>query len=251
MKKHLIIALAAFSANVFAQSSIQLRHVQNGNALLAPNDIIYTTTKANKTTAVDIDITNTGTVTTTYKAKRYDIILNNGADASFCFAGNCFPSSTDVSPGGTTLSGGQSASQSSSDYQMLTADLLEGTVMGVSYIKYTFFNASNPNDSVQISIKYNVAAPVGIKEVSKNLSSFEIFPNPAKETTSILVNSAKAFDSQIALYNSIGEIVYKKQISITEGKNKIEITLENLPAGVYFASIKTAESTVSKKLIIN
>lgn len=250
MKKHLVILIAAFSANMLAQTSIQLRHVQ-ANAVLAPNEIVYAITKANKTTAVDVDITNTGTTTITYKVKRYDIILNSGAYASFCFAGNCFPSATEVSPGGTTLSGGSSASQSTSDYQMLTADILEGTAVGISQVKYTVFNSTNVSDSVQFTIKYNVAAPVGIKETNKSLSSFEIFPNPATEMTSVLVNSAKSFDSQLIVFNSIGAVVYQKQVAIVEGKNKIEVNVENLPVGVYFTSIKTAETTITKKLIVN
>lgn len=250
MKKHLVIALAALSANLFSQTTIQLRHVQ-GNAVLAANQIIYATTKSFKTTAVDVDITNTGSSTSTYKVKRYDIILNPGADASFCFAGNCFASDTQVSPGGTTLAGGASASQSTADYQMLTADILEGENVGVSHVKYTVYNSANVADSVQIMIKYNVAAPVGIKEANKSLSSFEIFPNPAKETASILVNSAKSFDSQLIVYNSIGKVVYQKQVSIVEGKNKIDFNVEGLASGVYFTSIKTAEATVTKKLVIN
>ncbi|PBQ31847.1 hypothetical protein CNR22_08720 [Sphingobacteriaceae bacterium] len=251
MKKHLVILLAALSANLLSQTTIQLRHVEAGNVALAPNGIIYSTTKANKSTLINIDITNTSTVTNTYKTKRYDVILNNGADASFCFAGNCFASVTEVSPGGTTLNGGASASQSSTEYQMLTADIAEGSTPGISHIKYTIFNASNPSDSVQITIKYNVAAPVGIKEANKSLSSFEIFPNPAKENASILVNSVKSFESQVIVYNSIGAVVFQKQVSIVEGKNKIDLNIENLSVGIYFASIKTAEATVTKKLVVN
>lgn len=252
MKKNLVLLLAAFSASMVAQTTAHLRYIEGGNTAVAANDIIYLTTKAFKTTAANIDITNTGSSTITYKVKRYDITLNNEADASFCFAGNCFPSATDVSPGGTTLNSGQSASEAPADtYQMLTTDLLEGSTVGISHIKYTVFNSSNPSDSVQFSIKYNVTAPVGIKENNKTLSSFDIFPNPAKETANIVVNSAKSFDSQLVVYNSIGSLVYQKQVSIVEGKNKIEVNVETLPAGIYFTSIKTAEATVTKRLVVN
>jgi hypothetical protein len=106
---------------------------------------------------------------------------------------------------------------------------------------------------MQVVIKYTAApSTVGIKESTKNLSSsFGVYPNPAKETTSIHVNAPKAMESTVQLFNSLGEVVYQKNINLVEGKNKIDMSLENLTSGVYFANLKTENSSLSKKLIVN
>jgi hypothetical protein len=254
MKKVFIIALAVLSVNAFAQSSFIVINTAN-SATLAPNDVISLTTTAYGNTNIVLDIkniTNTLTTTTkTYNVTRYDIHLNTSAVAYFCFGGNCYTYQTLTSPNPVVLSSGQSASQISGSYNMLTADLDEGPTVGQSLVKYTFKNVANTSDSLQISLKYNYAQPVGIKENSKTLSSFEIFPNPANEAVSIIINSPKSSESSIMLFNSIGQAVYQKNFLLNEGKNKIDLNLENLPAGVYFTSFKTGDSTISKRLIIN
>jgi type IX secretion system substrate protein len=250
MKKFLILALAAFSANLSAQS-MQLRHVENGNLVLGPNANIYESTAANHNTHLNIDVTNMSSTAKSYNVKRYDAILNPNASAYFCFGGSCYTDQTMVSPSPLPLNAGESASTYTTAYMMLTADLDEGPMVGISKVKYTFFNTADITDSMQITINYNITAPVGIKETAKSLSSFELFPNPAKESTTIRINSPKAMESTLMLFNSIGEVVYKKDVFVSEGKNKIDLNLENLPAGVYFASLKTGDSSISKKLIIN
>ena len=251
MKKHLILALAAFSVNLFAQNSFQVKHIENSNAVMSNGSHIYETTAASHNTHLNLDIVNTSTNINTYNAKRTDILLNTDAVAYFCFGGQCYDNTTFVSPNSITLGPGQAASAATGSYNVLTADLDEGPLEGTSIVKYTFYNTANTSDSVQVTINYNIGGPVGIKETSKSLSAFEIFPNPAKENASLLITSPKASVSSLILFNSIGEAVYKKEVSLNEGKNKVDINLQNLASGVYFASLKTGDATLSKKLIIN
>lgn len=252
MKKTFTIALAALSAGLFAQSSILLKHIDNNNAVIAPNSILYKATSPNHTTHFDVDITNTSSSTISYNVKRYDMKLNTGAVAYFCFGGSCYDNSTFVSPNALSLNAGQSASQVAGTYNILTADLDEGATVDTSIVRYTFINTANATDSVQFIVYYNIAEPtVGIKENSKFMNTLAFYPNPAKGMTSLQINSANAAVSSILLYNSIGDVVYKKDVQLSEGKNKIDLNLEHLPSGVYFASVKNGEATISKKLIIN
>ncbi len=252
MKKILIPALVLFSAAMFAQSSIQLKDLQV-NVALAPNATVVASTVAEVITKIDFDIKNISSSTQYYQVKRYDILLNTDASAYFCFSGSCYGDQTLVSPTSLTLTAGQSASEIQGSFNILTTDLWEGPTAGNSLVKYTFINSSTAADSVQISIKYSAAPSqtVSVHEVSKTLSSFEIFPNPAKETASILIYSPKVFESRLVLFNSLGEIVYTKNITVASGKNTIDMNVGNLPGGVYFASIQVENSTISKRLIIN
>jgi len=255
MKKIIILAFATFSLALFAQTSIQVTNITNTNSpvMVGINSDLYTSTHKYITSDITFDIKNTSSTTSkTYVIKRYDILLNitsqDTAKAHFCFGGSCFGAETYVSPP-LTFTPNQSASEMTGPNFVLDAELDEASSLGLSQVKYTIMNTVTHSDSLQFTIKYN--QPDGVKETNKTISSIEIFPNPAKETTAIMINSPKTFDTNIMLYNSLGEVVSQKKLSITEGKNKIDLNLENFPSGVYFASIKTAGITLSKKLIIN
>jgi hypothetical protein len=254
MKKSLLILISLFCLKGFSQTSILLSDVTT-SVTIAANSIIVATTTANSTTAHEFDVKNTSASTHFYNVKRYDVVLNSVAstttmaDAHFCFAGSCYGSNVVLSPSSLTLTAGQSATQMQGTFNTLTTDLDEATASGYSYVKYTVYNVASPGDSIQFSIKYNATA--GVSELNNNaLSSFEIFPNPATDVTVLKVNSQKAMEAKVIIYNALGAIVSEKPASILEGKNKLEINVNDLSSGVYFAQIKMANGTVTKKLVV-
>src|SRR5688572_22893890 len=127
MKKLLQIASLVLATSGFAQNIVI---INNANMQTVPaGGVTFLSTTAGNNTNNTYDIQNTSSSTQTYVATRYDIILNSGADAYFCFGGTCY------GPGTTTsqylvLNAGQKASQVSGQYQMLTADLDEGPTVG-------------------------------------------------------------------------------------------------------------------------
>jgi hypothetical protein len=249
MKKLFLVLMSAVSVSAFSQSSILLS--TNGNTF-APSSIIFTTTTANGNTKVIVDIKNTSNSNQTYNVKRYDTQLNavggTTADAYFCFAGSCYGDMVHVSPSPLTLAPGQSASQSTVAYTMLTADLDEASSVGLSIVKYTFVNVNTASDSVQFTIKYN--APNGISEAAGIVSSFELWPNPVTDAATIKVQSTRAAEGRLVVHNALGSVVYEKQVSIVEGKNKIDLNAEGFSTGIYFASIKFGSSSVTKKFVV-
>lgn len=251
MKKIVTTACGVLLANMLvAQSTFEIKNLDN-NTTLVPNGEIYLTTTENYLVKTNFDIVNTSTTTThQYLAKRYDITLNEGASAFYCFAGTCYGEDTFLSPESLTLTPGQSASQIPGLFNNLQADLQEGPNVGVSVIKYTFYNASDLGDSLQVTMKYN-STPTGMSQKAKIFSSFEIFPNPANGISAVHINSPLTTESSLNVFNSLGQSVYQKNVLITEGKNKVDLHLENVPSGVYFVSIKSGLTTLSKKLIVN
>ncbi len=228
-----------------SQTTIQLTDYYAATTIAA-NSTLNLSTTPNNNTNITIDIKNTGGSTKTYKVKRYDVLLNAGGNAFFCVGGTCYGSSTFT--GQVTLNSNQSASQSTIAYNMLVADMDEGATVGISVIKYSFINTSQANDSVQITLKYN--APVGLNEIQNSISSFEVYPNPASDFTSFKINSSKNTDAKLEVYNSLGSIVSTKNISLNEGKNKVDYSVENLSPGIYIASIKMGNTTTTKKFIV-
>ncbi|MCE3229675.1 MAG: hypothetical protein K0S32_4226 [Bacteroidetes bacterium] len=247
MKKFLLIALAVVSVKGFSQSSIQLTHVE-GSATLSANAIVVGTTTASANTKITFDIKNTSASQKSYNAIRYDKNLHTGASAYFCFAGTCYGDQTFESPTPLTLNAGQSASQLSGQYNMLIADLDEAATVGFSEIRYTFKNTADANDSVQVIIHYNQA--LGLNHNTSVLTSLDLFPNPATDNVSIRINSVKAVEGKLSVYNALGAVVNEKAVVLSEGKNKVDLNVESLPSGVYFASFKSGNNTTTKKFVV-
>ena len=253
--KIIIINLAlVFSLKVFSQNNILINFINTTNTVAA-GSTIYTTTTAENTREIILDIKNISNSTKSYLVKRYDIILNSvnstTAVARFCFAGNCYLAGTLISPNSLTLNPGQSASSIQGDNQVLNCDLDEAAAIGYSYIKYSFINAINSSDSLQFSIKYNDPnAPLTIMESSKNLEAFNFYPNPVSDELTFKIKATKNDKSILNIYNGLGAITIKKEIYLTEGENIFQINARELPVGIYFASLKINNSTFTKKLII-
>ena len=253
--KIIIINLAlVFSLKVFSQNNILINFINTTNTVAA-GSTIYTTTTAENTREIILDIKNISNSTKSYLVKRYDIILNSvnstTAVARFCFAGNCYLASTLISPHSLTLTPGQYASSIQGDNQVLNCDLDEAAAIGYSYIKYSFINAINSSDSLQFSIKYNDPnAPLTIMETSKNLDAFNFYPNPVSDELTFKIKATKNDKSILNIYNGTGAITIKKEFYLTEGENIFQINTRELPVGIYFASLKINNSTFTKKLII-
>ncbi len=159
MKKNLYIVLSLISLQIAAQTSISIKHNASG-LVIVPNSTFKSATVPESLTQEIFDIKNTSITTKVYDVKRYDVKLNkitptDSAKANFCFASQCYGPMTFTSPTSLTLTGGQSASGVQGNYQMLFADLEEGTIKGLSRIKYTVINSALPADSVQFTIQYN------------------------------------------------------------------------------------------------
>lgn len=249
MKKTLLLFASTFVLGSFAQSSMVLTLHSNGYTI-TPNEKIYLNTKPNGTSITEVDITNISSSTKLYKVKRSDNILNTDAIAYFCFAGNCFTENIFTSPDADTLGPGQSASELKGDFKLLSADLIEGSTVGLSEIEYKIYDQDNTSDAVIFTLVYNSSVATGIKQNAGNANSLEIFPNPAKEIAYLNVQVTKSAASQLVVMNAIGEVVIAKDIKLNEGKNKINLEIDNLNSGVYFVSIKNGNTSISKKLII-
>lgn len=122
-----------------------------------------------------------------------------------------------------------------------------------------FLNGVNPSQQITttydgfISIFENSSPWVGINEYYKNKetsSVFELFPNPAMNTTNIAFKNELIGISQIIVYNELGQIVYERNEKDILRYSLIEINTVSLKAGIYIVNIQNKDKTYSKKLII-
>lgn len=128
------------------------------------------------------------------------------------------------------------------------------------------YNASNDGDSpvntyylsgVQLcnsDYLYNPLSPKGTGAgISSNSAvNYEVanFPNPAKDMTTIMVGLKDASYFEVAIYNSIGQLMNTYKLNGQVGTNEINVDLSNFSSGVYFYNVKVGSSVVTKKLIV-
>ena len=255
MKKLVLIALVALGFEAVAQNSF-IVYKKNTTTSVTPNAVYDVTTTPLDLTTNTFDVYNSSAVTHTYNVKRYDMQLHrrtatDTAEARFCFAGQCYMSSTYL--GLVTLVLPTASSTSTlGDYYSLDCDLAEaGQLIGYSLVKYTIFDVNTPSDSIQFTMRYNLSLQnVGIKNQQLASSKVSFAPNPAKEATSFVVNATASSEARLVLINSIGQVVYSQALSISSGKNTFPIQVSNLAAGVYIAQLSEGNKITSQKLII-
>jgi hypothetical protein len=85
---------------------------------------------------------------------------------------------------------------------------------------------------------------VGIHQINVSNDELSLYPNPATNKTSIVVKGNFKME-QVAVYNVLGQIVYKQK---ADSANKHELNLSTLMSGIYTVEIFTDKGTVSRKL---
>ena len=89
-----------------------------------------------------------------------------------------------------------------------------------------------------------LCAPTGIDDARYDYQ-INIFPNPAKDVINVVL--PKAEKGTVQVYNLVGEVVYQKNM---RGIEKLSIDLGNQSIGVYFVKVKTADKTITKKVML-
>lgn len=114
---------------------------------------------------------------------------------------------------------------------------------------YAVVNATNGNFSTsgdQVVTGNKTVASAEALGVSEFFSSqFGVYPNPASEFTTLELPSHIG-SATVSLYNHLGQLVRSQKVFETVSN----IELNNLPSGVYFMTINTAEGDASKTIVI-
>ena len=80
-------------------------------------------------------------------------------------------------------------------------------------------------------------------------NSFSIFPNPNTGSFTLQIPSLK-MESQISIYNIVGQLVYNSSIAAGKNASSQKILLENIADGLYEVVLNNEELTLTKRLII-
>ncbi len=105
-------------------------------------------------------------------------------------------------------------------------------------------------DDSSVSIRINAPSiPSNIEDLNKE--EFQIInrPNPFSSKTRIGCITAKTTEVELYVFDILGKLVYNEKIIAERGENYFEFTGENLTNGIYIYSIKSKETSFSRRLI--
>lgn len=101
-------------------------------------------------------------------------------------------------------------------------------------------------DDVRTEYEY----AVGVAAVEAPTTSFELFPNPVKNTLNVNFSVANATDLNISIKNALGQTVQQVANQSFLGENTLTVNTSNLTAGVYFINAVNENSVITKRFVV-
>lgn len=80
------------------------------------------------------------------------------------------------------------------------------------------------------------------------LYSLEVFPNPATDNTTAVIEVSKSCNATIQLYDLSGKIIRMQHLSLTPGTYQQVIDLKNNAPGIYFLSVQAGDRFLIAKI---
>ncbi|MCX6235688.1 MAG: T9SS type A sorting domain-containing protein [Bacteroidetes bacterium] len=200
-----------------------------------PVDVINAYIYIKNTTGESIDI----------KVKKIVQDTMPGTTNTFCWGGSCYPPTTYVSPGSTTIGPGIT---NTTDF---SGDYFCNGVLGTSKIWYVFFDERDPNDSASVLVNF-IAGYAGLTDdLKKKIELSEAFPNPASNSTSFNYSLPSGIkNGSLVVRNLLGSKV--KETIITGQQGKFVLNTSDLQKGIYLYSLIVDNQTIlTRKLLVN
>jgi hypothetical protein len=242
MKKRVLFCVSFFVMSTVAYSqSLSLTNfggaISNGDTIVAWGDTsstinAYVYVKNNSGSAEDVHV-----------RKKYLSVVP-GSFNSFCW-GMCYLEGDFVSTTFVTINAGATVYDFIGDYKA------NGNI-GVSYIRYTFFNKANANDSVCVVVAYDAAMNAIDNGLNENVGFFNAYPNPASDQLTLTydIPSVSMAGCNIMIRDLSGKVIYDSPLTGNAGT--INFNTGNFGDGLYFYSVYSGNrSLIAKRVVIS
>ena len=193
-----------------------------------------------------LDIKNTSSNTITIECQKTNLTLPLGAASFYCFAGNCYSSSSTSPSSSAVLAPGQEISFNNSppDTDAHSGYYDAFGALGIAEVQYCFYDVSNFLDQTCVTITYTSIA-TGVNDFNELSEISDFYPNPANGLTNFIFNGTKA---QLKIIDILGKEVKVLQLE-QPGIKKIDLT--DMSKGIYFGKLVINNKvTTIKKLIV-
>lgn len=241
MKKIFTLVFLFASIYSFGQG-IVLKHA---NLEINNNDTIHVVPRyLNADDVIYIDIENTTSQELGVMVQRQVISLLNNATTVFCIGDACLDGDVSIFP--EVIAAGGSLTHADDGDRSFHIFYNPNGSIGVSLLKFTFFDQTTPTISRTIYIQLDNT--ISVSDNSSNIT-LSAYPNPAANRVTIEHNLlSNPNGAQLIIRNMTGVSVYSSPIG---NSTKTNISLEGYTPGIYFYSIEVNnKSIITKKLII-
>jgi hypothetical protein len=238
-----LILLSATGLSVYAQSL----ELSNTQGVIPPNSIIVQEGTPDSVELITyMHVKNIGSKTIDVLCKKSELSMLDSTEITMCWAGGCYPPFVNISPNAQTITAGQTITDFVGHY---TQSAFQHFKPGESVVRWVFYDKSNVNDSMSVTIKYT-SYPLGVDEAKASQGALSnAYPNPASAHASFSYSIPAGAIGSIIIRNLVGSTVYTEQLRSANGK--VSISTENLSDGIYFYSLLIdGRVSQTKKLIV-
>ncbi len=93
-------------------------------------------------------------------------------------------------------------------------------------------------------------AHTGVNAMRERRSTLNVFPNPAKITTTFSFNSKRSSKATISIYNLNGQLIKHEEITTTSGRNNYSFFVDTLQNGNYIVIVDHDGTRETQKLVV-
>jgi hypothetical protein len=245
MKKILLsVCLLSFAAIYGFSQSLSL---SNASGPIVANSVVV---QAGTPDSVELityfNVKNTSGAAMDVMCKKVEFNMLDSTEITMCWGGGCYPSNTYISPNPSTIGAGETNTEFVGHYSQIAFQHLK---VGESVVRWVFYNRSNENDSVSVTVKYT-SYPLGIDESIASqgtLSGF--YPNPASVVANCNYSVPAGSRGTLVVRDILGTSILTQDLEGSKGKATIRT--ENLNGGIYFCTLLVdGKISQTKKLIV-
>lgn len=111
----------------------------------------------------------------------------------------------------------------------------------------------DPDFGHYAKFSFTIGYGLGVEDATAVVPSFAIYPNPSQGNFKIILDHFTGEQIEISIYNELGELVYLESIleNNPEGYLEKDISLTNVPPGMYLVKVVSDDAVHTERIIIN
>ena len=117
--------------------------------------------------------------------------------------------------------------------------LMDSIVNGLSY--YNFHTTANTGGEIRgqiADVLVQECLANGTFELNGEQLAVKIFPNPIADAVNVVFDSNDVFEAQVVILDLLGRPILSKKTEILRGSNQVNLSVNNIPNGIYFVQLK-------------
>ncbi len=235
MKKITLLVVIAFVSVSFSKGQY-IKILRAGGNHIMNDSIVVCTGKSTNEMVATLYVINADTGIVRLSARRNPEHLVGGTSNSFCWAGNCYPTTVNISTSTQFLNPADTASTRFLD--PFKGDYYPNGNLGNSLIKYTFYDTTRTWDSASVYVLYKSTATT-IAQLADSQTTFSApYPNPANSTVNFNYSLASGVSTaSMKIFNLLGECI--QTLPLNTNKTKTALNVQSIPSGIYVCEIET------------